>query len=680
MNNSKREYFMTMEAEDLAEELIGMNNRYYGASFNPIWQMWQRNTYAYYSTILDSESWFSALQFVGEQGELVKMSVPQARSLLRQLLTLITKQKLAFNGLAKVEKADVTENMRIANAISEQVVEQASLDLKCEAFVEDGLVLGTGFIKTTWRTDWGEPGATEGDTGVIYKGDIEVTTPHIMDMLYNFQIQNWDDLDWVQCRVKRNKWSLIAQHEDLRDQILKLAPVSAEMRSKNYMGFDDKDSVYVYEVYHKPTPALPKGRMLVYCDSKTILYDDKNPYGCIPIEQFKPEPIKGLGFGYPMLSNLLPSQEMYDHEMSCVATNHSALGVQNVTVARGADINVQEISGMNFMYYTPQDIPGGGEPKGLSLLQDSPGSFKFAEMLLSNMQQMSNINAAVRGEIPQSSSGVAIATLTTNALEFLTSYSKNMVRCLEKTMYHAINNYRTFATTERLVKLTGKNYQSFSKKWVSSDLEPIIGMKMQQVNPLMQSMAGRVDIADKAIERNLVTNLQEYVSILDGEPVSKLYQPQASQNDLIATENDTLQDGQQVLTLATDNHPRHIMMHTTLLNDPIIRMDGNKTQKILAHILEHLDLAKNTDPMLMAMAQTGQMPQMPEGMPPGGEAPPGMAPDAGPGAPSPDSQAMPEEPNPNDSGVDENGTPGAMMPNNMKRTETAKPAKDLLGR
>ena len=198
---NSRDYFMTWEAQELAAKLIGMNQRFYGASFNPIWQMWQRNVYAYYSTVLDAQSWFTALQFVGEQGELVKMSVPQARSLIRQLVTLVTKQKLAFHGLAKTEGAEVTENVRICNAVCEEVVEKSKLDLLAENLVEDGLVVGTGFLKTTWRSDVGQAiGVTE-DERVVYEGDIEITVPHIMDMLYNFQITRWEDLDWVQVRV-----------------------------------------------------------------------------------------------------------------------------------------------------------------------------------------------------------------------------------------------------------------------------------------------------------------------------------------------------------------------------------------------------------------------------------------------------------------------------------------------
>lgn len=691
MSGSKDEYWFTWDAEDVCSKLIEHHDKYCGASYNPVWQMWQRNTYAYYSTVLDAQSWFTALNFVGEQGEMVKMSVPQARSLTRQLLTLITKQKLAFKAIAEVDNSAVTDEVRIASALCEQVVTDQELDIRNEAMVEDGLVVGTGFIKTTWRTDLGLPVAIkEGQEGaegpdakdqIIYEGDVEITTPSVLDVTYNFQLERWEDQEWVECRVKRNRWTMIAQHPELAVEIKRLPSANSNYGQTSYLGFDDDDQIYVYEVYHKPTPALPRGRMIVYSDAETIYYDDINPYDCIPIEQYKPEPIKGIGYGYPMLSNLLPAQEMYDHEFSCLATNHSALGVQNVTCPREANVDVEEILGMNFISYTPQNVPGGGKPEALQLLKDSPATAQFQQSLLGNMQQMANINSAVRGEVSEGTSGVAIATLTTNALEFLTSYSKCMNMVLEKVLMHSINAYRRFAKTERLVRMTGKNDQTFSKKFTGDQLSPIRQIKIQQVNPLMMTIAGRVDVATNAIKTGLITNMQEYVSILDGEPLSRLYESDLSQNDLIHTENERMSSGQPVAALSIDNHPLHILKHKTLLNDPIIRMNSQLAQSIMDHILEHNDLQASTDPALMAMANTGKAPQMaaPMALPPG----PGPQQRPNPEQQGGKSAAGPASIGPEQQGGKSRLEKGAQAQDaqmSKPTSQPAQPARDLLGR
>jgi len=653
---------MTYDAEDLASELSQYHDRYFGRTMNPIYQMWLRNSYAYYSTVLDTQTWMTSLRFEGDQGELVKMSIPQSRSLIRQLLTLITKQKLAFNAIAEVQKSDVTEEVRIANAVCQQIIKDQSVDLKQENMVEDGLVLGTGFMGALWRTDKGRPRAVseddDGKKNVVYEGDIEIVVPDVRDMLYDFLISSWDEKDWLEVRFKKNRWTLLAQHPELETEILALPSISQDDRIRDAYTVHNDDMVWVYELYHKPTPALPRGRMMFYSNSRTVYADDENRYGCIPFEQFKPEPIKGLGFGYPMLSNLLPAQEMYDHDLSAIATNHSALGVQNVTAPRGADINVQEILGMNFIAYTPQDVPGGGKPEPLQLVSSSPELFKLPEVLLSNMQQMSNINAAVRGELPGGTSGVAIATLTTNALEFLSSYSKSTQDVLERIMMHSINGYRRFAKTERMVRLTGKNYQAFSKPFTGSSLEPITSIKIQSVNPLLMTMAGRIEIADKSIEKGLVKNMQEYASILDGEPLSRLFETELSQNDLIQSENEMMTEGETVIAVSIDDHALHIFKHKTMLNDPRIRKDSQRVQMILAHIEEHNRLASTTAPFLQAMANTGRMP---EGGPPQQQMPPPPGADIGGEAPVP-------------------GPSGEEQATGSMAAQPAEPAEDLLGR
>lgn len=679
---SSQEYWMTWDGPDLAGKLIEHHALYMQNTFNPVYQMWIRNQYAYYSTVLNTQAWWTALNFEGEQGELVKMSIPQARQLIRQMVTLLTKQKLAFHAIARTQDSDVAEAMRIANAIAVETTDKQRLDMKQEELLERSLVQGSAFIKATWRSDMGKPVAIEvdeeGTERVRYEGDVEVSLPTVFDMIYDFTIAHWEHQQWAECRVKRNRWDLIQQHPELETEIKQLPSVSDEYRTSMATLFDDRDMVYVYEMYHKPTPSLPKGRMLVYSNTKTVYYDDTNPYDCIPIEPLMPEKIEGLCYGYAPLSNILPAQEMFDHSYSCLATNQSSLGVANVITPKGSDINVESLYGMNFISYTPNPTAtGNGKPEVLDLLKSAPELFKFPEVLKGEMQQMTFINAAVRGELPASTSGVAIATLTTNALEFLSSYSKALKICMEKTMMHVVNAYRRFAKVERLVAITGKNYQTFMREFTGDILDPIHRIEMQEINPLMQTIAGRLDVAEKAIDKGLVKDIQAWVSILDGQPLTRLYDTELSENDLIQSENERMATGQIVKAVSVDKHPLHIMKHKTLLNDPMIRLNSPMVQAIEQHILEHLELQKMTDPLLMAMANTGQLP---EGMP----MPP---PDGGAGAmmgggaemlPAP--AATPAEDqgtNPGNFTPNEGGEEGLMT---GQVAERAQPAQDLLGR
>lgn len=663
MSSSKPNYWMQQDSDELASKLISYHGKFLASATNPIYDCWARNSYYYYSNVFESQGAASSLNFVGDQGELVQMRVPQARSLTRQLLTLITKQKLAFVSEAETTDRSVVEEMRIADAVCIDTVKDQTVDVKAEKMTEHGLVLGTGYIKTTWRTDRGSPFIVGPDGQVVFEGDNEVSIPFVSDVIFDYSVDEWDNLDWVEVRVRRNRYDLIAEFPELTTQILRLSSCKTDNIRAMFFGMSEDDNVYVYELYHKPTPALPKGRMMFYSDPETVYLDGENLYGCIPVEQFKPEHINGVGFGFPMFSALLPAQEMFDHEMSAVATNHSAYGIHNVTAPRGAGIEVQELYGMNFVSYTPQPVPGGGKPEPLQLMQASPEAFKFMDTLLGSMQQISNVNAALRGDIGQSTSGVAIATLTTNALEFLNSYTRAYYKCMERTMFHCINNITRFAGPDRQVRLTGKNHQTYTKRYKGDQLKAIKSIKIQSVNPLMQTIAGRLEIAKDAIKNGYIRDMSAYAKILDGEPLSTLTEVEQSQDDLISEENQMLLDGQKVLCSSADNHPQHMMKHFTVVNSQKARQDHELYSRTMDHIMEHYGLSQSTDPMLLAMVNTGRMPEAPMGAPP--MAPPSGGP--GSGAPSPQG------------GGDLGGLAGPES-KSIGALPEAKPARDLVNR
>lgn len=650
-------YWFTEDPESVANRLQSLHGTWSVWGSNPVAQSWVRHSIMYYSSVIDPSSWDSSLVFEGEQGELVRMSIPQARSLIRQLVTLITKQKLAMKAIAESTSRDVIADMRLGNALADHVVDDQRLDSKGENLVEQAFIYGMSFLKASWRTDRGDVYVIDpDDDAVLTNGDLEIQNYSVFDVFYDYATEQFHDLDWCEVRTLKNKWSLIAQFPDKKEAIKNLEPASnyRGFYSASYTTYAQDDTVYVYEVYHRPTPALPQGRMIVYAADDLVLYDGPNPYKKIPIVCMKPESIHGLGmgFGYPFFANLLPAQEMLDHSFSAIATNQSAFAVQNITVPRGADISVEDIGGMNWISFTPTNASGGGKPEALQLTQSSPESFKFIDVLLQHMTQISNINSALRGEPPPGvTSGAAIATLTTNAIEFISSAARSYKEAMEDVVTCGIETYRTFAKTTRIINIVGKNYQSYTKQFKGDDLNTFKHVRMTQINPLLQTLSGRMDIAEKLMQNGLVTNMREYIAILDGEPLDRIKDVEQSENDLIAAENEDMLEGKDVLVLATDDHATHIREHHAILNNPAMRREDNPvTALVLEHIMEHYRVLKDTDPGLLALVRTGQMPE--GGLPQAGPPPAGAV-----GPP-------PTEPN----------QPA------IEGAQAAQPAEDMLGR
>lgn len=607
-SSSNRKYWLHQDPEEAVSYLENYHSKWGLWNTSPIRQAWVRNFIAYHSAVITPSAWDTSMVFEGVQGELLKFFTPMARSYMRQLVTLITKQRLSFEAMAQSSGQDIVQIVKLANALLDQIVDKQRLNLKAENLVEYALVLGAGFLKTCWRTDHGEMHDIQDDR-IIYKGEIDINVISVFDCFYDINVPSWEYLDWAECRTIKNRWDLIAQHPELEDKLLAL-PSWEEIRGPNYWfdrSFVNEDTVCIYEMYAKPSPSLPQGRMLVYGDSQSVIYDGINPYGDIPIEPMIPEPVQGTGLGYPKFTNVLATNEMLDTTLSSIATNQTQFAVQGVLNPRGSNINVKEMNGMRMVAYTPQNIPGGGKPEPLQLTASPPESFKFLDILMNNLGSLSDVQPILRGETTGVTSGTMVATLSANAIEFITSLSKSYHICMENTMSKCIKYYTKFTKIPKNITINGKNNQVYNREFVGGDLDGIDGVKIIISNPLMQTIAGRMEIATQ-LQQMPDSMKYDYISLLEGRPLSEITEKYLSQADLVWSENETLKDGEPVIALATDDHAYHIKIHSQILNDPQIRKNSAIIEIVLAHIEEHIELSRTVDPMLQAMVKGQEIP------------------------------------------------------------------------
>ncbi len=187
--------------------------------------------------------------------------------------------------------------------------------------------------------------------------------------------------------------------------------------------------------------------------------------------------------------------------------------------------------------------------------------------------------------------------------------------------------------------MKGKNNMAQSRKYTGDDLKDIHSISITLQNPIMQTLAGRIEVSDKLMQTGMLKTPQDYFTVMDGGDVKSLTSNETTENDLVDAENEMLVEGEEVLALWSDNHPYHIRKHKKLLDDPNVRLYSDKIEAIQNHILKHSELARNTDPFLYGMAQTGQMPQVPQAGPQSQESMPQEGPQglpsASPAAPSP---------------------------------------------
>jgi hypothetical protein len=628
---SNHEYWFAKESRSLANDLMETSNQWLTYGTNFVAQSWVRNLIAYYSPILTPSDWTSALSYEGEQGELIRMVIPHARNLVQQSLSLTCRNRLAFKAVAESRGMSVAKEARLASSVCQKIIREQDLETKRRMLAEHAMVLGMGWMFSTWETDKGELIRPDFDGSGIFSGDLEISVVSVLDVTWDVRVQELDKLQWINRRRIRNRYDLIAQRPELKQEILNLPPIRQRSDYTITTGMIEKfdDAVYVWEAYHVPSPSLPEGRMIIYGDSNTIFYDGPNIYGKLPCVPVRPETVMGMGYGYPSFSNLLAAGEMLDTSISSIATNNAQFAVQSVIAPREGNVGAESMNGMNYIFYTPQNVPGGGKPEALQLTQSSPETFKFVDMLYSMITDLSSLNSAVRGNPPAGvTSGTAIATLTANALEFLDALTGAMDVAFEKLMRNCFEIYQKFNQTGLPVVVYGKNRQASMESFTGRDIDTVKDIEFQRVNPLMRTLSGRISQAETLLQNGLIKKPQEYFGILDGEPLDVLYAVEQSESDLEQAENDRIMKGEVVRALITDDHAAHMRCHSIILNDTDLRAnpDDPRLKAALDHIMEHAQLMLQQDPMITAAIRTGQMPQVPMNM----VAPAGMNAGSGP--------------------------------------------------
>ena len=591
-------YFAKLKKDEVVSEILTRTNTLLQDNY---WEGLYRNGRFYYNF----DNYFnedSSLKRAGDVGQLLKVSCNQARSLIRNVVTLVASDRLAFECIALSNDEATFASTRVAKSIIEDVVSRKNVDKLQDLAIEKALVYGSSFYVCKWNTALGEPYVRDEKGGTLFTGDVDIQVKSPDEVLFDLNCRSWNEVEWVIIRQRMNKYTIAAQYKKFAD---KLDGLSGIMDEENTEGFSfSEDMIEVLEFYHKPTPAIPEGRMVVFVNDEIVLFDGPNPYKGLPVEPCIPTQMGNTLRGYALYSDLLPLQEMLDNEISSISSNHAAYGVQNVLVPRDCDIDIESMSGLQIIQYTSE----GGVPSPFNLAQSSPELFKMIDVYKQNMMEISGINSTVRGAPPAGlTSGVAIATLSANSIKFASPYVKASQIALEKLMEMVVAQFKLFATSERTLAILGANSSYITLRFTQADIETISHIKMRTKNALSDTVSGRMEIANQLLQTGLITNQQDYLKVLETGELDVLTDEMSTEDDLIQSENEEMRGGNEVQALIWDDHVSHISKHKMLLNNPIIRRESSIIGIVLAHIDEHLSLIENGDPRVLEMAMSDSL-------------------------------------------------------------------------
>lgn len=627
MSAHAEEYFAQKEPEKLAGILLGKAKSFFNlleanAYLDKLNRMWR----AYHGLYSVDTGYGHAINFTGEQGELVNFPVNHFRNLAQHIFVMITSNRPVMDARAINTDYKSLAQTGLANGILDYYMREKRLEEKLKRAAEYAIVFGSGFVKMEWNATAGEAYDVDPDTGqFVREGELEFSNLSPFDVIVDGTKESWDH-DWIMTRTFKNRFNLMAKYPELAEKIKGLPPKSFSGTYRlAVFSNDETDDIPVYEFYHKRTEAMPEGRYMLFLESDIALLDTKMPYRVIPIFRMSPSDILGTPYGYSPMFDIFPIQELINSTYSTIATNQNAFGVQSLWVPKGADISLASLEGgMNV-------IESSVKPEGIQLTQTAPEVFKYLEMLIQAAETISGVGSVARGA-PEASlkSGTALALVQSMSLQFISGLQQSYVKLIEDAGTAIISILKDFANTPKVIAIVGKNNKTLLKEFTGEEISAINRVVVDVGNPLSRTIAGRVQMAQDLLQMNAIKNPEEYFQVLNTGKLEITFEGELRELYLIRSENERLMEGKQVLISPLEKHRLHIKEHNSVLADPDFKEDAALVKNVLDHIEGHLNALRNTDPDLLTII--GEQPLGPPGGSPAG---PQQIPPMPPGMPEP---------------------------------------------
>jgi hypothetical protein len=627
------------------------NNMHYNGYLYKLRDMWM----SYYGANFASLSSTHKITFAGEQGELAQISINHLHNLCNHILTMVTSNRPVLQARASNKDYKSLVQTKLANQLLDYYMREKRLEKYLRDATEMAIVIASGYIKMSWNATSGEIYDYTEDGAPVYEGDVEFTNLSPFDVVFDGSKETDKDHDWVIVRTFKNRFDLSAKYPELADKI-KGIPSKSELYNFKFEASlsDETDDIAVYELYHKKTEAMPQGRYMFFCDTNIVFEDTPMPYRQIPVFRISPAIIMGTPYGYTSMFDILPIQDAIDSLYSTILTNQYAFGVQNIYIPRGADVSMKSLEGgLNII----EGNANAGKPEALNLTQTPPEIFNFLKMLEQAQETISGVNSVARGN-PEASlkSGTALALVQSMALQYISGLQQQYIRLVEDVGTALIMMLKDFASVPRVAMIAGNDNKSYvAKEFSGDDLSQVNRIIVDVGNPLSQTTAGKVQMAENLIQYGVITSPKEYLMVLQTGRLDLMTGDEEREYLLINAENEALAEGKPVIAMDIDQHTEHIKQHRAVLADPTLRHDPKFRQDVLEHISQHIQLLRTVDPSLLAILGEHPLPPV-GGTPPNpqnpnqaintsGGAPGNSAPMQGPPA-GPQGPGMPNMPAP----------------------------------
>lgn len=645
----------------------------------------------------------------GEQGELLLYTVNGVKPVVTTALGLIFGQRPTVKPKAVNGNASSLAQTRLALQLWEFYSTKLSgqdVELKT---VRGGLLASSWTLAQSWQPKDGEEWGVDPDTNQVqYTGDIALFAIPPWRIAWDFSATEPDARKWCLFKrpVPRHDTAYRIADPETREKLLTISAgtvidwrgLTNSTNVTNTLGqldwllgekLPDEDVLWVWELRHLPTPAVPGGRLVRFVEPDIILFDSAAAGAGYPYDpkdlhayEYAPERVVAGSLGHTGMFDLNGGQEVFDLITTALGTGINILGTPFIWQDKaGGKPEVQHLSS------GPSVLESSVKPEVLEFPAVKPELLTAAEFVQTIMREAAALNDTVMGSPEKGMPASAQALQRAQAVQYNQAAQAEAVKLVSRNANGILKLLQRFADSPRQAELAGDAGAYELKEFSRGDIEGVPGFTVEPVDPLSQSFEHRQALAEMLIQAGVLQpdDLLSFVETgtlksatahkkLARESVERnqalLFKgvglpPVDMQASMAGGEPVFIEDGQEhVRILKSDPHNIAIQMYLAVVASPQARQDPKLLQPALDAVAESLRLWMALTP---DECQAFGIPPLPIHLQPpmpGGTTPPGAGATDGtpPPAPGPTDATSPGPETPKVPAPPENPLTGEQPP------------------
>lgn len=443
---------------------------------------------------------------------------------------------------------------------------------------------------------------------VVYLGDVAIDVLSPFDVFPDPAVKNWADAKYAFCVHNLDPDEVYSRWKVRVESDSTAAPPDNLLPMSNAPDAQKPDVVSVHYGYFKPSPIMPKGRLVVFTKNR-ILEDGPWPYPFhdLPFVKFPGVRVPGQVYDSSVVEHAIPLQKELNRTLSQIV-EYKNLTVKPRVWAPTGSISTRLTTEPGALYeYNPI---GDHRPEIEKLPAIPPYVFEHLANIKNSLEDVFYITDVTEGTVPPNvEAGIAIDLLQ----EMATDRVAPIIKLLENALAQAGQLMLMFAQKyyiePRLMKIQGSGGSIQVKRFTQADIDGSISIRARTGSGLPRTRAGKqalilnlvssnimdpqeaykhLDLGDmsgvaKMLRADEDQAFREHDKIIQGQPVN----PVAYEQAMSAMENGTLADPKTGQPVSDPNQAQQILVNAALQPLPFENFE--------AHMNAHALFMKSPD-------------------------------------------------------------------------------------